>query len=240
MYSESDYIPYEPVSRMGPGRVMVFAPHPDDEVFGCGGALIQHVQDQDPIRVVVVSNGALGGNLEDLAEIRSRESEAAARLLGYPPPVFLGHPDRGLVNNEVLVDRFRSLIEAFAADIVYAPSFWEIHPDHRVVSRAVFRALKSVGRPIDLIMYEVGVPLRRPNRLLDITPHQGLKWRAMGCFESQLKVQDYRRHIEALNSFRSYTLGREFRMAEAFRCFKGQVCVTNGRVHGETRSMLYQ
>ena len=217
MSLESDYMPYESVSRMGPGRVMVFAPHPDDEIFGCGGALIQHVQDQDPIQVVVVTDGALGGGLENLAEIRASESESAARLLGYPPPIFLGYPDRGLMpDDEALIQRFCSLISDFRADIVYVPSFWEIHPDHRVVSHAVINALRLMEQPDGCFLYEVGVPLR-PNHLLDITLHQGGKWRAMGCFESQLQMQDYRRHIEALNVYRSYTLGGDCRLAEAYR-----------------------
>ncbi|MGK0657973.1 PIG-L deacetylase family protein, partial [Methylococcus sp. S2T] len=31
---------------------IVFAPHPDDEVFGCGGAIMLHVSNGDPVRVV--------------------------------------------------------------------------------------------------------------------------------------------------------------------------------------------
>lgn len=231
---ESDYIPYEALERMGPGRVMVFAPHPDDEVFGCGGALIQHVLDGDPVQVVVATDGSRGGDLEDLAEIRMRESLEAASLIGYPAPIFLGYPDRGLISDDGLVSKIQALVEGFGAEIIYAPSSSEIHPDHYALSAAVLKALSGMGRTVSLLLYEVGVPLS-PNRLLDITLHQGLKWRAMGVFKSQLLIQDYRRHIEALNNFRTYTLGPGVRGAEAFRWVSiggGSLEVTSHRGEG--------
>ena len=39
---ESDFIPYNAIKSVDPGKTLVFAPHPDDEVFGCGGAIVRH------------------------------------------------------------------------------------------------------------------------------------------------------------------------------------------------------
>jgi glycosyltransferase involved in cell wall biosynthesis len=66
-------------------------------------------------------------------------------------------------------------------------------------------------------MYEVGVPMLRPNLLLDISDLMPIKEAAMACFVSQLHGQAYDRQIRALNLFRSYTLGPNVTFAEAYR-----------------------
>lgn len=40
-------------------RVLVIAPHPDDEIIGCGGTMAQHVEKGDRIFVIYVTSGEL-------------------------------------------------------------------------------------------------------------------------------------------------------------------------------------
>lgn len=218
MLIESRYIPYEAQLRIRRGRALFFAPHPDDEVFGCSGALLQHVADGDEVRVVVVTDGSFGhsADLEDYRQARERESRAAALILGYDELVFWRYPDRGLVSNSALVGKIQTEILAFKADIVYAPSWWEIHPDHAALSEAVTGAVRALGGRVVLALYEVGVPLQA-NCLLDITPLVEIKKKAMAAFSGQLALQSYDRHILALNVFRTYTLPSRVRYAEAYR-----------------------
>ena len=65
-------------------------------------------------------------------------------------------------------------------------------------------------------MYEVGVPMPRPNLLLDISALRERKQQAMACFVSQLTEQPYDQHITALNRFRTYTLNASVTAAEAY------------------------
>ncbi|WP_200375676.1 PIG-L family deacetylase [Thiocystis violacea] len=208
---------------MEKGSALVLAPHPDDEVFGCGGAIMRHIEAGDPVRVVIVTDGAFGREADkgDLARERQRESRCAAAVLGYGEPVFWGWPDRGLEYGEGLIGRILETIEEQAAELVYAPSWWEIHPDHLILALAAAEAARRVPRPIRLAMYEVGVPLP-PNRLLDITDLQGRKQSAMACFTSQLARQDYDRHVAALDTFRTYTLASSIRAAEGYRLLTNQ------------------
>ena len=59
MRSEQEVIPYT-AGRLEGSPVLVLAPHPDDEVFGCGGALVQAVRNGTPVRVVVLTDGEAG------------------------------------------------------------------------------------------------------------------------------------------------------------------------------------
>ena len=189
----------------------MLAPHPDDEVFGCGGAIASHVRSGTPVDVVILTDGAVFGD----PDTRNNECLAAARLLGYGEPEFWMFPDRGLTFSEALVERISTQISANGVDLVYAPSPWEVHPDHRAASELAVEAVRRAGKSVRLAFYEVGVPLH-PNLLLDISSFVEVKRAAMCCFASQRVHQDYVQHISALNTFRTYTLSAEVIAAEGF------------------------
>ena len=214
---ESQIIPYTSVRSVGRGVALVLAPHPDDEVFGCGGAIMRHVADGDPVHVAIVTDGGwqveAGADSETYIRLRRSESLCAAKILDYGTPVFWGLEDRNLSYNEALVQRIGKAIQDSGANIIYAPSIYEMHPDHRALALAAAGAARGTGTT--LVMFEVGVPLP-PNRLLDITDLLARKSEAMGCFQSQMAQRDYAGLIKALNRFRAYTLPDTVEAAEAY------------------------
>lgn len=214
---EAELVPYQPWLPEPGASLLVLAPHPDDEVFGCGGLLALAAAARLHTRVVIVSDGAVGGD----AGTRAAESRAAAQELGYAAacgdPEFWQLPDRGVDPGAGLVDRILNTIEASAATWVLAPSPFEIHPDHRAVCRAAIiaaRRHRQQRQTTGLVFYEVGQPLV-PNRLVDITAVMPQKMRAMACFGSQLSAQRYDEQVAALNRYRAYTLGPQVTHAEA-------------------------
>src|SRR5947208_7699287 len=88
---EAEAIPFEPQDLRGE-RLLVLAPHPDDEVIGCGGLLALHLAEGRKVHVVVATDGAQAGD----AVQRRSESRAAVALLGDATIEFLGYPDREL------------------------------------------------------------------------------------------------------------------------------------------------
>ena len=216
---EHQLIPYQPHRGAIPAQsVIAFAPHPDDEVFGCGGALALHVQAGVPVRVVVLTDGRRGGTLppgHDLITAREEECRRAASDLGLAAPEFRRLPDRSLAYGEVLVHLLLDKIEEVRADLVYAPSPTELHPDHRATALSAIEALRRCKRAVRLAFYEVSAPLR-PNLLLDISSVWEIKREAMRRFASQLAENAYDRKIEALNLYRTYTLPAEVIAAEAY------------------------
>lgn len=225
---ESFYMPYSADVRIGRGRALVLAPHPDDEVLGCAGTIMRHLEDGDPVQVHILTDGALGApaGTADVIGLRESESRAAAEVLGYGEPVFWRWPDRGLSRMQELPDRLAKLIREFRPDLIYAPSWWEIHPDHAVLSRAVTTGVGRGGFAARLVLYEVGVPLQ-PNHLIDITDCLDRKKQAMHCFASQLAQQAYDSHILALNRFRTYTLPAAVLAAEAYRVVSPEEILSN-------------
>lgn len=210
---ESLLTPYNASLVLSVASVLVLAPHPDDEVFGCGGSLALHVLAGTQVHVVVCTSGEVAGR----ASVREDESRQAARILGYAEPVFWGMTDRGVAYSEAFVERIGHTLKAIGASILYAPSLWENHPDHRAVALAAREAVRRSDH-CDLMYYEVGAPLR-PNLLVDITLVREQKRAAMTCFASQLSLQRYGEQIEALNIFRSYTLPANIVAAEAFESY---------------------
>lgn len=214
---EQQLMPYQAVSKISAGPALVFAPHPDDEIFGCAGAILSHLAAGEAVSVILVTDGVPGDpdDGERIAQTRYAESCAAARLLGYPDPQCWHLRDRTLEYGEALITRMVEAIRAAAAAVVYAPSLLEMHPDHRVIAMAAIEAVRRVGGALLLAQYEVGVAMR-PNRLLDITPYMAQKAAASRVFTSQLLAQCYDEHVAALNRYRTFTLSAAVKAAEGY------------------------
>lgn len=215
---EHTLAPYSAVNEVGRGTALVLAPHPDDEVFGCAGAILRHRANGDLVTVVVVTDGGAGLNAGEASiSTRRAESMKAAEVLGVSAPEFWALPDRSLEYGEALTARIEEAIRRTAAEWVYLPSPTDLHPDHRAVGLAGLEAVRRHRAGVRAVLYEVGAPLARPNRLVDLTPLMARKRAALDCFGSQAARQRYTEQIEALNRFRTYTLPNDVAAAEAFR-----------------------
>ncbi len=215
---ENRLVPVQAVTNIPCTHALVFAPHPDDEVFGCGGAIMRHVEQGIPVNVIVVTDGAHGVSDEKVSEYtaqRQNESIAAAKILGCSTPTFWQYRDREICYSEKLIQEIITAVSETNADLIYAPSIFEMHPDHRALGMAVVEAVRRMGKTVRLALYEVGIPLQ-PNQLLNISDLAARKQAAMECFTSQNVKQRYDLHIAALNRYRTYTLPASVTAAEAY------------------------
>jgi LmbE family N-acetylglucosaminyl deacetylase/glycosyltransferase involved in cell wall biosynthesis len=215
---EEQILPYQTTSLTG-ATVLVLAPHPDDETIGCGGALALHRAHGDPVKVLVLTDGARAEGPDargaDYIALREREARAALAVLRIEEVEFWRLPDRSLTVEPATVARLVAVLQEYRPTLLYLPSPLEPHPDHAVAAQLVWAALRVALTPVTLCLYEVGLPIR-PNILVDITPVLSQKERALACYASQLKLNDYRSKILGLNRYRSYTLPAEVTHAEAF------------------------
>lgn len=219
MFVEADAIPYEP-ARLRGERLLVLAPHPDDEVIGCGGLVAQHLREGRAVRIVVVTDGAAANTGAADREEESRRGVARlATELGAASLDFLGLPDRGA--DDTVAPRLREILLAFRPDLIAVPSPIEIHPDHLAVSRAFCELVQSdetlfadlaVAR---VAFYEVSQPIR-PNTLVDISDVAALKDQAIREHYSQMAIRDYAALARGLNAYRAMTLPPTTVAAEAY------------------------
>lgn len=211
--------------------ILVIAPHPDDEVLGCGGVIARHSARGDRVQVVVVSRGTPDIFPPEEVEKTRSELAAAHQLLGVEDVHFLDFPAPRLdtVPGHLLADRLTRLVREIQPGTVYAPHWGDLHSDHKAVYWATMVATRpnSVSRVERLLCYETlsetewGGPSAdnafSPTVFFDIGEFLSAKLQAMACYRTQLKEFPQSRSlrsIEALARLRGSSVGLD--AAESF------------------------
>jgi LmbE family N-acetylglucosaminyl deacetylase len=144
-------------------RLMVLAPHPDDETFGCGALVARARANRDPVTIVVATDGRHSTSSavlspDELAALRARELRMACRSLGVPDTdvVTLGWEDGTLARyTPGLAIRFGELIARRRPEVVLVPCARDEHPDHRAVHEAAVWAVRAYAGPCLLVAYPI-------------------------------------------------------------------------------------
>lgn len=132
---------------------LVVAPHPDDEILGCGGLIATQRRRGVPVRVIAVTDGeaAYPDDVEPdvLATIRRAEQRAALAAVGVGPfdVVRLGIPDGEVGDHEPMLQR-RLLEAGRGAGLLVAPWSHDHHSDHEAAGRAARLAARALGVPL--------------------------------------------------------------------------------------------
>lgn len=170
-------------------RVLVVAPHPDDESLGCGGTMALLADGGAAVTLLMATDGGAtrGAALAPAEIARRRRGEAvrAAEILGADSR-FLGLTDGGLPG--ALAELTAALREAIAElepEVVFAPWLLDGTPDHRAVADALGAALADPGARGEpqIWGYEVWTALV-PNRIVEITSVIERKREALAAHET--------------------------------------------------------
>lgn len=201
-------------------RVLVLAPHPDDEIIGCGGALLRHVKKGAKIKVLYMTDGRHGRlssvSEEDTIEIRQTEAKAANETLGVRELEFWEYIDDYLEMNDESVDRLLELLNDYKPDLVYVPYFLDEHKDHWSTNYILVECMKKQSFDFSILAYETWTPLM-PNFIVNITNEWETKLEALGWYESQQRLFRIVELCDHLNSFRGVRFRlNKFKYCEAF------------------------
>ncbi|HEV2309376.1 MAG TPA: PIG-L deacetylase family protein [Acidimicrobiia bacterium] len=144
------------------GSCLVLAPHPDDEVLGCGATIARKAAAGTPVTVVIASDGELsdgaGRASEVVGSVRRAEALDAARALGLPDAqvTLLGLPDGSLAAHEDrLVVAICDALEATAPAQVFVCTAADGHIDHVALNRATREALGRTDTAARLFEYPI-------------------------------------------------------------------------------------
>lgn len=178
-------------------QVLAIAAHRDDVELTCGGTLIKAAARGHRVGVLDLSEGEMG--TRGSAELRSREAESAAAVMGLAVRENLGLPDAGIVNTPETRRLLARVIRRLRPAIVIAPAQQGRHPDHRVTAELVRDACFVAG----LAKIEPDFPKHRPRKVLhclsyredhtrptfvvDISDEFDRKLEAIRCYGSQFE-----------------------------------------------------
>jgi LmbE family N-acetylglucosaminyl deacetylase len=212
-------------------KVLVIAPHPDDETLGAGGTIRKFADAGHEVSVLTVAAHMPPLYSAEVQETTTREARAAQKVLGVKNSIFLNKP--AVYLNDIPTAEFNAVVvdqvAALTPDILLIP-FYDRHIDHRLIFDACMVAARPVGpgKNVSLVAaYETisethwNAPHIEPNFIpnfcVDITDQIDAKLIAMSCFASQLHEFPGPRSVEALKSlalFRGSQAGYAY--AEAF------------------------
>ena len=204
-----------------PGRVLILAPHPDDDVIGMGGTAALHVAQGDPVHVVIAYSGLEGDperrwEPEEYKAMRRAEAQAGGRHLGLASYEFWDYPEGHTPAPYEILKAAVYLgerVQAAAPDVVYCPWIGEHHLDHHVLARVTRLALARIGFQGTAWGYEVWSPLI-PTHVLEIDGVWERKVAALREHQTQLAYVDVVHKGLAVNAQRSIYARPECRYAE--------------------------
>jgi LmbE family N-acetylglucosaminyl deacetylase len=152
-------------------RIVVFAPHPDDETLGCGGTIARRFSEGYEVVVVVITDGRYSFSVvlgidsdptpEELKEIRRNETIRATKILGVSGGnlLFLDFEDNTLAKREKEVEeKITEIIEKYTPEEVYFTYKKDYNYDHQATSRIVRRSVQRLGLSSAQYQYSIARP----------------------------------------------------------------------------------
>ncbi len=197
-----------------PPRMLVIAPHPDDEILGVGGTMARFTRAGGELTVLTVAAHMPPLYPKSVHEQTVAEAHRAHAVVGATKSVFLDYP-AALMHDVRVPDfnrRIHSVVEEVMPDILLIP-YVDRHIDHRLIFEAAMVVSRPVGigRGIHLVAaYETISethwnaphiePNFTPNWVVDITTTIDTKLEAMACYESQVHEFPQPRSVDALQA----------------------------------------
>ncbi len=230
-------------------RVLVLAPHADDDVLGCGGLLASLAKRRAEIRVLFLTDSSGGAEVtddtEEYSERRREEARASLEVLGITNVEHLDLPDGELDQYAgIAAGAIEGALVEFRPDLLLAVSPLEVTRDHQAAFAALHRILSSLRgegeldeavRDLRILLYEINHP-GYPDVLVDVSNEIPALTEAIKKHGSQLELHNYLKAAIGIRRYRTLSLPTGVTAAEGFRELRVSDFVTHG-VAGMIRAL---
>ena len=211
-------------------KVLIFAPHPDDETLGCGGTILKHIKSKDEVYwcIATLGNKKMG---HDSAHFKKRKKiiKDVSKKYGFKKTYSIGFPTGELdkVGYMKVIESFTKVIKKVNPDYVYDNYSHDVHTDHDVTFRGVISSTKNFNFPNikKIFCYETvseteflysNTPFN-PNFFNDISEHIEEKIEIFSLYKTEVMKQNLPRsiaNIKNIAKYRGSRIGKSY--AEAF------------------------
>ena len=219
-------------------KVLVVAAHPDDEILGCGGSMLQHVAAGDTVHVLIMAEGITSREISRDVEKHSNELSAlhsasyqAAQFMGVEKIKLYGFPDNRMDTVSLLdvVKKIESEINLFRPDIVYTHHAGDVNIDHVITHKAVVTACRPIaGTSVKTLLFFETLSSTEwqmasnevvflPDYFVNIEKFLPQKLKALNFYKSEMRAFPHSRSyegVEVLAKWRGMLSGLHY--AEAF------------------------
>ncbi|AZO41862.1 MULTISPECIES: PIG-L deacetylase family protein [Mesorhizobium] len=196
------------------GRILVIAPHPDDEVLGCGGTIARIAAEGGEAHVAVVTRGCPPAFTEEMTQRVRCEAKTAHACLGVRQTHWLDLPAAQIAQtpHSTVNAALQALLQEVKPDTLLIPFVGDVHMDHQLIflSSLVAARPTQAHYPRTIMAYETVsetnwnapyvTPTFVPNVFIDIESTLDRKLEAASMFGSQMKNFPHERSIETLRA----------------------------------------
>ena len=195
-------------------NIVIVAPHPDDEILGCGGTIAKAISQGHNVSVLYLSSG------DSIENKREKEAIQVCKFMGIKNYDFLRLKDQTF---KVSAENIQSVIKIFnklKPEIIYINHGEDADFEHviayQLISQVFWRYnLQSAKKINGMILYEVHKPLQTYNLSEDISDFIDIKMKAMSYYKSQLSTSRIDLAIRGLNQYRG-VFHEQCQFAEVF------------------------
>ena len=165
-------------------KTLIVGAHPDDIEIGCGGTIARHLDLDDEVFVLVLTNGEKGGHTQTKEECL----KSLSKLGIHQANVLFGNFKDGFIpDNQEIVNFIEQHIRKLDIQRVYTNDPNDSHQDHRNCSKAVSSAARHV-KSILLFQEPSTNTLFQPHYFIELKKEHLLrKLEALSSYESQIK-----------------------------------------------------
>jgi len=193
-------------------KILVFAPHPDDEVLGCGATIAKYNRAGHEVYLCIATKAYEPEWSAEYIKAAREQAEESAHILGIEKTYFLDLLTVKLdaMPQKDLNDAVSRVVDEVRPDVLYVPFKGDINKDHRLIFEAALVAArpKSGYNVKRILSYEVlsetdwssSLQAFIPNKYEDVTQDIGVKLEALKAYKSELRQPPHPRSLEIVES----------------------------------------